>query len=181
MAKIPNPFIVTGKIPPALFCDRKSETADLAKFLNNEENVVLMSQRRMGKTKLVEHCFERQTVASNSLLISIDILHTTSFQEFVQVFGGAVFDAVAKRNTRLMKLFTSTLRSLSASFGYDPVRWSGYTYCVLAVLAQRAGYKTAVLDADVRHFRPPRHFAPPAPRGDRPSCHARQASGCRSL
>ena len=122
MAKIPNPFIVTGKIPPAFFCDRESETADLAKFLNNEENVVLMSQRRMGKTKLVEHCFERQTVASNSLLISIDILHTTSFQEFIQVFGGAVFDAVAKRNTRLMKLFTSTLRSLSASFGYDPVQ-----------------------------------------------------------
>ena len=39
----------------------------------------------------------------------------------------------------------------------------------------------AVFDADVRHFRPQRHCAPPAFRGDKPSCHVRQASGCRSL
>ena len=122
MSKISNPFIVSGKIPPAYFCDREAETAQLAKFLNNEENVVLMSQRRMGKTKLVEHCFEGAAIAGDSLLISIDILHTTSFQEFIQVLGGAVFDVVAKRSTRLMKLFTATLRSLSGSFGYDPVQ-----------------------------------------------------------
>ena len=39
----------------------------------------------------------------------------------------------------------------------------------------------AVFYADVWHFRPQRHCAPPVPRGDRPSCHVRQASGCRSL
>ena len=122
MTNISNPFIVSGKIPPNCFCDREMETCNLMKFLDNEENVVLMSQRRMGKTKLVEHCFEGMTVGKDCLLISIDILHTTSFQEFIQVLGGAIFDVVAKRSVRLMKLFTATLRSLSGSFGYDPVQ-----------------------------------------------------------
>ena len=40
MIKNTNPFIVSGKIPTALFCDRKNETDSLLKFLQNEENVV---------------------------------------------------------------------------------------------------------------------------------------------
>jgi len=58
MTKNINPFIVTGKIPKAYFCDRDAESAQLIRFLDSQENVVLMSQRRMGKTKLVEHCLE---------------------------------------------------------------------------------------------------------------------------
>lgn len=66
MIKNKNPFIVSGKIPTELFCDRKEEAACLLKFLQSEENVVLMSQRRMGKTKLVEYCSD---VDSQALLL----------------------------------------------------------------------------------------------------------------
>lgn len=121
MKKENNPFIVSGKIPAAYFCDRKDESIQLAHFLTSGENVVLMSQRRMGKTQLVNHCFESEKLTDAYLIISIDILHTTSFREFIQTFGAEVFDMVAKKNARLMKLFTSTMRSLSACFGYDPV------------------------------------------------------------
>ena len=58
MTKTVNPFIVSGKIPNAYFCDREEESASLFRYITSEENVVLMSQRRMGKTKLVEHCFD---------------------------------------------------------------------------------------------------------------------------
>ena len=120
MTKIVNPFIVTGAIPKQYFCDRDAEATQLIRFLNNRENVVLMSQRRMGKTKLVEHCLESDN--KDYSLMTIDILHTTSFQEFIQLLGATVFDCIAKRSTRMMKLFTATLRSLSASFGYDPIQ-----------------------------------------------------------
>ena len=120
MTKIANPFIVTGKIPKQYFCDRNTETEQLVHFLDNSENVVLMSQRRMGKTKLVEHCLENYN--KEYALMTIDILHTSSFREFIQLFGATVFDCLAKRSARLMKLFTATLRSLNASFGYDPIK-----------------------------------------------------------
>ena len=121
MTKTVNPFIVSGKIPNAYFCDREEESASLFRYITSEENVVLMSQRRMGKTKLVEHCFDNSNIAKDYIVLNIDILHTTTFQEFIQLFSGVVFDAVAKRNVRMMKLFTATLRSLSGSFGYDPM------------------------------------------------------------
>lgn len=122
MIKNTNPFIVSGKIPTALFCDRKNETDSLLKFLQNEENVVLMSQRRMGKTKLVEHCSDMNMLEKQFILIYIDILHTSSLREFIQLFGGIVFDSVARRSAKMMKLFTATLKSLRGSFGYDPVQ-----------------------------------------------------------
>lgn len=120
MTKTPNPFIVTGKIPQQYFCDRDTETAQLIRFLNNRENVVLMSQRRMGKTKLVEHSLD--SGSKEYALMTIDILHTSSLREFIQLLGATIFDNLAKRSTRMMKLFTATLRSLSASFGYDPIQ-----------------------------------------------------------
>ncbi len=122
MAKRENPFIVSGKIPDAYFCDREQESKHLMKFLKSEENVVLMSQRRMGKSKLVEHCFDGGRMGKDYIFLSIDILHTTSFREFIQLLGAEVFSIIAKRNMRMMKLFTATLRSLSGSFGYDPVQ-----------------------------------------------------------
>lgn len=120
MTKTANPFIVTGKIPGPYFCDRETETDQLVRFLNNHENVVLMSQRRMGKTKLVEHSLDSDN--KEYAVMTIDILHTSSFREFVQLLGASVFDSFARRSARMMKLFTATLRSLRASFGYDPVQ-----------------------------------------------------------
>lgn len=122
MNAIVNPFIVSGKIPDRYFCDRQSESEMLLRFVESQENVVLMSQRRMGKTKLVEHCFDKKEFSKRYAVVSVDILHTSSFREFVQELGTAVFDTLATRSSRMMKLFTSTLLSLQASFGYDPVQ-----------------------------------------------------------
>ena len=46
MAKEINPFIVTGKIEPAYFCDRVQESARLIKSLTNGNNMVIISPRR---------------------------------------------------------------------------------------------------------------------------------------
>ena len=116
-----NPFVLSPAIPNELFCDRLSESNMLVKCMTNQENVVLTSPRRVGKTGLIYHCFNKKAIQENYITVSIDILHTTSFQEFILELGSAVFKTVAKRNERLMKLFTAYLRSLSGSFGFDPV------------------------------------------------------------
>ena len=50
MARIRNPFVVTGKIAPEYFCDRVEESARLIKSVTNGNNLVIISPRRMGKT-----------------------------------------------------------------------------------------------------------------------------------
>ena len=122
MIKNLNPFIVTGKIPDAYFCDRETESAQMVRFLGSQENVVLMSQRRMGKTKLVEHCLDEANRNKDYVLMAIDILHTSSFRELIQLLGAVVFDTMARRSARMMKLFTATLRSLTASAEHPHLR-----------------------------------------------------------
>ncbi len=117
-----NPFIVSGKIPDEYFCDRTEESALLEKSLGNQLNVVLTSPRRMGKTVLVNHVFERPSVKDEYVTISVDILQTTTFREFIFALGTAVFDAVATKSDKWRRTFVTLLKSLSGSFGYDPVQ-----------------------------------------------------------
>jgi AAA+ ATPase superfamily predicted ATPase len=121
MAMNINPFVLSPAIPDELFCDRQKESALLMKSVSNQENVVLISPRRVGKTGLIYHCFNQPDIRDNFVTVSIDILHTTSFQEFIKELGTAVFNTIAKRSEYLTKLFITTLRSLSGSFGIDPV------------------------------------------------------------
>ncbi|MBR1469065.1 MAG: ATP-binding protein [Prevotella sp.] len=122
MKKNMNPFVVSGKISGEYFCDRIEESALLEKSLNNQFNIVLTSPRRMGKTSLIDFTFDKPSIKEEYIAITIDILHTTTFREFIFVLGSAVFEHVAKRNERLRKKFVTLLKSLSASFGYDPVQ-----------------------------------------------------------
>ena len=117
-----NPFVVSGKIPEAYFCDRVDESAQLEKSLTNQLNVVLTSSRRMGKTALVDYVFDRSTIRDEYITISIDILQTTTFREFIFTLGTAVFDAVASRSEKWRKMFITFMKSLSGSFGYDPIQ-----------------------------------------------------------
>ena len=119
-----NPFILSPAIPDELFCDRQSESAALIKSIRNQENIVLISPRRVGKTGLIYHCFNQPEIGDNYMTVSIDILHTTSFQELIKELGAAVFNTVAKRSEKLTRLFVTTLRSLSGSFGIDPVTYT---------------------------------------------------------
>ena len=116
-----NPFYLTNRIPPQFFCDRETETEQLLKSIENQENVVLIAQRRVGKTGLINHCFDLEDVRDNYYTVSIDILHTSSFKEFVKELGNAAFATVAQKSEKLRRNFLSTLKSLTASIGYDPV------------------------------------------------------------
>ena len=116
-----NPFIVAGRIPEPYFCDRVAESKRLIRCIMNQENVVLISPRRVGKTEIVNHCFDNEKIAEHLITISIDILHTTSFSEFVMELGSAVYNRIARRSDKLFKLFVASMKTLHGSFGYDPI------------------------------------------------------------
>lgn len=116
-----NPFVVVGKIKPEYFCDRKEESARLVRQITNEGNVVLMSPRRLGKTGLIDFCLDMPAVRQHYVTIFVDILRTSSLSEFTYLLGRAVFETLGRRSQKMMKQVVATLKSLSGSFGYDPV------------------------------------------------------------
>lgn len=121
MAKEINPFIVTGKIEPAYFCDRVQESARLIKSLTNGNNMVIISPRRMGKTGLIQFCYEKPKIRKEYYTFFIDILHTSSLREFTYLLGRAIYETLLPRSEKMTKLFIQTLKSISGKFGFDPV------------------------------------------------------------
>ena len=51
---INNPFVTNGYVGPEYFCDRVQETEFLVRMLTNENNIALVSPRRLGKTDLIQ-------------------------------------------------------------------------------------------------------------------------------
>ena len=45
-----NPFVTNGYAGPEYFCDRVEETQHITEMLTNENNMALISPRRIGKT-----------------------------------------------------------------------------------------------------------------------------------
>lgn len=121
MAKEINPFIVTGKIEPAYFCDRVQESARLIKSLTNGNNMVIISPRRMGKTGLIQFCYEKPEIKKEYYTFFIDILHTSSLREFTYLLGRAIYETLLPRSKKMAKLFVQTLKSISGKFGFDPI------------------------------------------------------------
>jgi len=121
MKRMKNPFIVSGKIEPEYFCDRIEESARLIKSLTNGNNLVLISPRRMGKTGLVQFCYDKPEICDNYYTVFIDILHTTSLKEFTFLFGKSIFESIMPLGQKMLTTFVQTLRSLSGKFSVDLV------------------------------------------------------------
>ena len=116
-----NPFIVTGRIKPEYFCDRKEESERLIKLLLNGNNIVIKSDRRMGKTGLIQYCFNNPTFTENYYTFFIDILHTSCLQELVHELGRAVYEQTVPRGKKMGQRFLKALRSLNGKFGFDTI------------------------------------------------------------
>ena len=121
MAKITNPFIVTGKIESEYFCDRVQESARLVKSITNGNNMVIISPRRMGKTGLIQFCYDKPEIANEYYTFFIDILHTSSLREFTYLLGREIYETLLPRSRKMSDLFIRTLKSISGKFGFDPI------------------------------------------------------------
>ena len=121
MAKTTNPFIVTGKIEPEYFCDRVMESARLVKSVTNGNNMVIISPRRMGKTGLIQFCYDKPVIADEYYTFFIDILHTSSLREFTYLLGRAIYETLLPRSRKMASLFIQTIKSISGKFGFDPI------------------------------------------------------------
>ena len=121
MAKATNPFIVTGKIEPEYFCDRVTESARLVKSVTNGNNLVIISPRRMGKTGLIQFCYDKPEIADEYYTFFIDILHTSSLREFTYLLGREIYETLLPRSRKMTSLFIQTIKSISGKFGFDPI------------------------------------------------------------
>ena len=76
-----NPFVTNGYAGPEYFCDRVEETQHITEMLTNENNMALISPRRIGKTELIHHCFAQPVIQKDYYTFIIDIYSTNSVRD----------------------------------------------------------------------------------------------------
>lgn len=116
-----NPFVVGKYISEEYFCDREQETEFLIKQIVNGRNVALISPRRMGKTGLIEHCFNREDMKQNYYLFFVDIYSTSSLAEMVYLLGKTIYARLKPHKTVWSENFFKAISSLRMGFKLDSI------------------------------------------------------------
>lgn len=118
----PNPFIITADYyGPEYFCDRQAETEALESNIANGRNTVLISSRRMGKSGLIAHVFNRAFVKSNFKTFSIDLYPTSSLAELILLLAKEITGPLKSKGQSLLESFLGIVKSLRPGFKVDPL------------------------------------------------------------
>ena len=117
-----NPFIYEGYEGPDYFCDRTEETENVISNLQNGRNITLVSPRKIGKTGLILHTFNKiKQLDKNAICIYTDIFHTQNQFDFVQTLGKAIVEEklLDKKSsmTKVLRYFSQWRPTISP----DPV------------------------------------------------------------
>ncbi len=121
MKKPNNPFLISGYLGSAYFCDRIDETKSITSAMENGRNVTLISLRRMGKTGLIKHAFQ-QIQSKKCSLIYVDLLYTTDFSTLVREFAKATINqlTLGVMKSSFQKI-TTLFANLRPTFTIDPL------------------------------------------------------------
>jgi hypothetical protein len=121
MRRISNPFITNGYVSASYFCDREKESKELIKTVTNGNNIAIISPRRMGKTGLIQHCFQQAEISENYYCFFIDIYATNNLKEFVFKLGKEIFETLKPNGRKFIDNFFSIISSLRPAFKLDTV------------------------------------------------------------
>lgn len=115
-----NPFVIGKYVSKEYFCDRIRETEMLKHHIENGRNVTIMSERRMGKTGLIEHTFANALNEDDYYTFIIDIYTAQNLREMVCLLANEVFKKIVRRQPLFAKL-TQIVHSLKTTITYNTI------------------------------------------------------------
>lgn len=114
-----NPFVTNGYSGAEYFCDRKVETQTIVEMLINQNNIALISPRRMGKTDLIRHSLLQPEIKERYYIFEVDIYATSSLNDFIDVLGKTVLEALRAKGRSVWEGFLNVLASVRSEISFD--------------------------------------------------------------
>lgn len=111
-----NPFKYGQVVRDKDFCPRPDLVEQLDKFVESGQNVVLIGERRMGKTSLVCETLRR---LKDCRMVYIDLLEVKTADDVCRRMIKAVFSA--QRNTAFIERFLKSIAGLRPAVTIDPI------------------------------------------------------------
>lgn len=116
-----NPFRVYGYPGPDLFCDRVEETKKIISALENGRNLTLIAPRRIGKSGLIHHVFNRLGESGSFKCVYLDIYSIKTQAEFAAAFASAVFTQLESGLEKAVRAAVRVLGRCRPSVAIDEV------------------------------------------------------------
>jgi hypothetical protein len=108
-----NPFVTKGYVSAKYFCDREKESQQLLRELENGNDVALVATRKIGKSGLIQHCFDTYGLGEDYNLFFIDFYATGTLREMVYMLSRSIVNALAPKGTLWLQRFSAAVRSMS--------------------------------------------------------------------
>jgi AAA+ ATPase superfamily predicted ATPase len=115
-----NPFFIGKYIGDHYFCDREKDTQALVKHIINGRNIALISPRRLGKSGLIHHTFNRPEIKDSYITIYVDIYSTQNLAEFAKALSEAIIRTI-KIEKGWPEKFLAFMKSLKLGFKIDSI------------------------------------------------------------
>jgi len=109
-----NPFLIKGYKGPQYFCNRVSESENLLTAIRNNQDITLFGYRRLGKSALIQHVFQK--LDKHYVCIYADIWGTSSIEEFTKELVNGIISSKVFSKQRFSDKLLNLLRSIGASF-----------------------------------------------------------------
>lgn len=116
-----NPFPVISYQGPENFCDREEETERLLEAIRNGRNTTLTALRRMGKTGLIQHVFEKLKSKKGIKTFYIDLYPTQSQADLLRYLAKYTLGKLDANHIKLMRELSNFFTHLRPVIQYDPV------------------------------------------------------------
>lgn len=137
MKPLRNPFITSGYESAEYFCDREQESENLIREVTNGNNLALISTRRMGKTGLIQHCFNNPEIKGNYYTFFVDIYATKSLRDLVFSLSRVIVDGLKPFGKKAIESFWNSVKSLQGGITFDPAGNPETSTCNWATSARR--------------------------------------------
>ncbi|WP_235299240.1 ATP-binding protein [Portibacter marinus] len=115
-----NPFELFNYRGPDYFCDREDDLELLNEAFQNRRNLVLFSDRRLGKSHLIHHFHHHLETQKNVITIYLDVLNTRSDEDFINAFVSAVTRKFSEEESKLSKII-KTFQRFQPSIKIDAI------------------------------------------------------------
>lgn len=112
--EIMNPFLIKGYKGSRYFCNRVNESDNLILAIRNNQDITLFGYRRLGKSALIHHIFQK--LQKEYVCIYTDIWGTSSIEEFTKELVNGIISSKVFSKHKFSDKLLNLLKSIGASF-----------------------------------------------------------------
>jgi len=118
MATATNPFVYGGIVSGDAFCDRENEIKELLKDIQAGQNVIIYSQRRLGKTSLMRKMLD-EARKKDIVTVYVDLYPISTLAELIAEYARAIAQSLSKYE-KAKRIMQSLFSRLHLTMGLDP-------------------------------------------------------------